>query len=112
MVCEMGFSGTLWTPMLKWLEKDGFQKAGEKSRGKWAVAIEEAALEAGSSRGGRIPVSAVRAESLTNLINHLFTILSLFNPFRSHKNPLEPPRFQKVGTKWGHLPDLSSVLRQ
>jgi hypothetical protein len=83
MVCEMGFSGTLWTPMLKWLEKDGFQKAGEKSRGKWAVAIEEAALEAGSSRGGRIPVSAVRAERPTNLINHLPTNLCLFNPFQS-----------------------------
>lgn len=34
MVCEMGFSGTLWTPMLKWLKKDGFQKAGETYRGK------------------------------------------------------------------------------
>lgn len=48
-------------------------------------------------------VSAVRAEGLTNLINHLPTILSLFSPFH----------FQKVGTIWGLPPrhDKTSRLR-
>jgi hypothetical protein len=32
-------------------KKDGFQKSGEKSRGKWAAAIEEAAGEVGSPKG-------------------------------------------------------------
>ena len=60
MVCEREFSGALWTSMLKWLRKDGFQKAGEKSRGKWAVTNGKLALEVGSPKGFPTPVSAVR----------------------------------------------------
>ena len=55
-------------------------------------------------RASRRGDTAVRAEGLVNLINHLLTILSLFRPFQSSQVPYHPPRFQKVGTLWGHLP--------
>jgi len=73
-----------------------------------AVAIEEAALEAGSPKGFRTPVSAVRAEGLTSFINHLpprtLVFSSPFDPSKTRTNP-------RVFKKWGHFVNPVSFLR-
>jgi integrase len=95
MVCEMGFSGTLWNPMLKWLKKDGFQKAGEKSWGKMGGDKGETGSGSWQSQESGEVCSWLTLRTLLDVMARRNEPKVDLTPFLTPFSPVE----------WGHLRD-------